>query len=307
MWQQQYLSTIIHPSNSLEWASTSALQSSGDVKIVRNATGQLDVRGDSGLRVRNLANSADAPITAGTGTFSGIVSINPVNGGTLVLHDGLGTPVKIVGGNSGYSLAFYNRYNLYTPVVEFTQSQMRLGASTSGILFGLGFAANIQSAAPLDNAGGNSLNAGTTTTHVLNFLGTYGGAYPEASGRTNGRGFNFVAGNGATPTDTNGNGGVGGDMIIRLGVGGAGAGTGIKGTDGQFLVRSTDGTEYFRIHENTASFSSKVITAASTTSIASINIPDGVAPTTPADGDIWCVGDVLYRRIGGVTKSLTFV
>ena len=45
---------------------------------------------------------------------------------------------------------------------------------------------------------------------------------------------------------------------------------------------------------------------ASTTSRASINIPDGVAPTTPVDGDMWCVGDILYRRIGGVTKSLTF-
>ena len=50
----------------------------------------------------------------------------------------------------------------------------------------------------------------------------------------------------------------------------------------------------------------KVSTPASTTSAASINIPDGVAPTSPVDGDMWCIGDVLYRRIAGVTKSITF-
>jgi hypothetical protein len=50
----------------------------------------------------------------------------------------------------------------------------------------------------------------------------------------------------------------------------------------------------------------KVSTPASTTSAASLNIPDGVAPTSPVDGDMWCIGDVLYRRISGVTKSITF-
>ena len=55
-----------------------------------------------------------------------------------------------------------------------------------------------------------------------------------------------------------------------------------------------------------ANFSGRVKTPAATTSIASLNIPEGAAPSSPADGDMWCVGDVFYRRIGGVTKSITF-
>lgn len=45
---------------------------------------------------------------------------------------------------------------------------------------------------------------------------------------------------------------------------------------------------------------------AGSTAMAPLNIPDGVAPTSPNNGDVWFVGDVMYRRIGGVTKSLTF-
>lgn len=45
---------------------------------------------------------------------------------------------------------------------------------------------------------------------------------------------------------------------------------------------------------------------AGTATVAPINIPDGVAPTSPVNGDTWFIGDVMYRRINGVTKSLTF-
>lgn len=46
--------------------------------------------------------------------------------------------------------------------------------------------------------------------------------------------------------------------------------------------------------------------AAGTTSYASLNVPVGTAPTSPSNGDMWFIGDVMYRRIGGVTKSVTF-
>ena len=45
---------------------------------------------------------------------------------------------------------------------------------------------------------------------------------------------------------------------------------------------------------------------AGTAAIVPLNIPDGVAPTAPVDGDIWFVGDVVFRRRAGVTKSITF-
>lgn len=45
---------------------------------------------------------------------------------------------------------------------------------------------------------------------------------------------------------------------------------------------------------------------AGTATVTPLNIPDGVAPTSPQNGDVWFIGDVMYRRINGVTKSLTF-
>lgn len=42
---------------------------------------------------------------------------------------------------------------------------------------------------------------------------------------------------------------------------------------------------------------------ASTTSLAPINIPHGVAPTSPADGNIWTTTDNLFGRINGTTTS----
>jgi hypothetical protein len=55
------------------------------------------------------------------------------------------------------------------------------------------------------------------------------------------------------------------------------------------------------------STSALVDIAASTTSIASLRIRSGTAPTSPNDGDIWFDGTDLKMRIGGVTKTFTLV
>ena len=44
---------------------------------------------------------------------------------------------------------------------------------------------------------------------------------------------------------------------------------------------------------------------ASTTTAASLNIAEGSAPTSPADGDIWFDGTDLSIRVSGVTKTFT--
>ena len=48
-----------------------------------------------------------------------------------------------------------------------------------------------------------------------------------------------------------------------------------------------------------------VIAPASIAGAASIRIPHGVAPTTPADGDMWTTTTGLFVRINGVTKQVT--
>jgi hypothetical protein len=48
----------------------------------------------------------------------------------------------------------------------------------------------------------------------------------------------------------------------------------------------------------------KLITIAGATSAASANLPHGVAPTTPVNGDIWTTTAGIFARINGVTKRL---
>lgn len=45
--------------------------------------------------------------------------------------------------------------------------------------------------------------------------------------------------------------------------------------------------------------------AASTTAIASLTIPHGVAPSSPGDGNVWSTTAGLFIRINGVTKTVT--
>jgi hypothetical protein len=52
-------------------------------------------------------------------------------------------------------------------------------------------------------------------------------------------------------------------------------------------------------------FSAKQTLAASTASVASLNVPAGVAPTAPAAGDVWNTGAVLqYRDNASSTRSV---
>ena len=81
------------------------------------------------------------------------------------------------------------------------------------------------------------------------------------------------------------------DLGYRLDVNGTGASTG--------ALRVTGGLSLFQ--------GGKMTIAAATTSYASLNIPSGTAPTTPANGDIWQDGTNIYIRMGGSTKTFTIV
>lgn len=59
--------------------------------------------------------------------------------------------------------------------------------------------------------------------------------------------------------------------------------------------------------DGTTTFRSQIFMAASTTTLATFNIPSGTAPTSPNDGDIWYDGTNLKMRIGGSTKTFTLI
>jgi len=92
---------------------------------------------------------------------------------------------------------------------------------------------------------------------------------------------NVLIQNGGTFTDNN----------YRLDINGTGATSG--------ALRVTGGLSLFQ--------GGKMTIAACTTSYASLNIPSGTAPTSPANGDLWFDGTNIYIRVGGSTKTFTII
>lgn len=54
-------------------------------------------------------------------------------------------------------------------------------------------------------------------------------------------------------------------------------------------------------------FTGKVVTEAGTATNASLNIPHGVAPSAPVNGDIWTTTSGLFARINGVSERASMV
>lgn len=76
-----------------------------------------------------------------------------------------------------------------------------------------------------------------------------------------------------------------------------------------FATRDTDSdgapTEKMRIASTgSATFSGTAIMPAATTTLASLRIPHGTAPSAPTNGDVWTTTTAPYARINGTTKSL---
>lgn len=52
-----------------------------------------------------------------------------------------------------------------------------------------------------------------------------------------------------------------------------------------------------------ATFTGSVITPASTTTNAGVNLPHGTAPTAPNNGDLWSTTSGLFLRVNGTTRQ----
>ncbi len=60
-----------------------------------------------------------------------------------------------------------------------------------------------------------------------------------------------------------------------------------------------------RLSSSAVTSFAKLVTLASATSGAGLNLPHGVDPTSPVDGDMWSTTAGLFIRINGVTKTVT--
>lgn len=84
--------------------------------------------------------------------------------------------------------------------------------------------------------------------------------------------------------------------------------TGTIGTSYGVYIGTTSGanvTDAYGLFQADAnalnSFAGRVLVSASTADRAGLNLPHGVAPTTPEDGDIWSTTSGFYGRVNGVT------
>lgn len=81
--------------------------------------------------------------------------------------------------------------------------------------------------------------------------------------------------------------------------------TGLFRSDANDLGIATGGSVRMNITSTALTLTGvTAICAASTTSLSSLNLPDGTAPTSPADGDIWQDGSDIVVHIGGASYTL---
>lgn len=200
------------------------------------------------------------------GTWIPIITINPTSGTgyTKVNLDADGYSYW-QGSTTGYSPQLYSRYGLE---ITFGNNGMvfpRGTFSLSDNTYGVGVA---YTATPSGRG-----NYGATPTANGWLIGCSGGSYPASGNRHTGSGWGVLCGGGATPSDTNADGGKGGDFRIKLNSGGAGAGTGVAGADGLFIVENDteSDTTVFSISQKGKLISSPYTT---TTLIASTESTD---------------------------------
>lgn len=81
---------------------------------------------------------------------------------------------------------------------------------------------------------------------------------------------------------------------------------GASGGTARDLCFVTDGTARITVNGTTgvSTCATQVILAASTTSLSSLRIPNGSAPTSPVDGDEWSTSSGRFSRINGVTHKI---
>lgn len=79
----------------------------------------------------------------------------------------------------------------------------------------------------------------------------------------------------------------------------------LQGATSLSIRDNADTTDTILISSAGITLTRSLLTAVSVTGQAGLNIPHGVAPTSPVNGDVWSTTTTLNFRLNGVTKSIT--
>lgn len=79
----------------------------------------------------------------------------------------------------------------------------------------------------------------------------------------------------------------------------------LQGVTSLAVRDNADTTDIILINAGGITLTRSLITAVSVTGQAGLNIPHGVAPTSPVNGDMWSTTAGMFCRINGVTKTFT--
>jgi len=250
----------------------------GNGALTTNTTGASNVAFGNGALFQNTSGGSNVAIgllalgaqtTVSNNTAVGTSAASAVTGADNVAL-GSNAMTSIAGGNSN-------------TVIGMAGMALASGASSFNTV--IGKQSFLQSGVKNNNTG-LGYQAGFAATTASNNIAI---GFKAADNITTGNNNVVIGVDIDVPVATGSNQLVIGNLIFGQGV--SGTGTTKAGTIGIGIEAKT---------------TSMLSLPGGTTGVASVNIPDGVAPTNPVDGDVWFVGDVMYRRIGGVTKSLTF-
>lgn len=222
----------------------------------------------NGTTAVTIANTGVLSVNGLTGVVTGIAPIsNPTFTGIATSPSFVATASKSASSSSGayaYGTLSFSDTNILSSLQTSTTAyaQMVIQNTNSG------------NAASADFTIANNL--GTASTYYVN-LGMNSSGY-TGSGSLNTPNAGYL-----TVTT--------GDLVI-----GTTTANAIK------FVTNSSATDFLTISSTGIStFGSQAVFPASTTALASINIPHGTAPTTPVNGDVWTTTAGMFARINGTT------
>jgi len=275
------LSSGTTPADALTLNATQDASFAGQISAIAGTTSKASINIPTGVS-KTSPVQGDFWVTAS----DAFIRLNGVS--QSIINTGSGAPVDSVFGRTGVVVAISADYSSFYPPIN--------NAVFTGTFATVGIDDNA-SAERLE-LNDTTMLLGVTTLNTNYIIGrrTQQGRLTIYGG-TGSTGPNLVLHGPSDISDAN---------DFELGVG---SGQVIKWDEslGMLTFRSGTGTKNVALTIDAnqhATFAEKVIFDASTTADPSFNIPEGVAPTSPVDGDMWVTTTDILARISGVSRSL---